>query len=275
MKKAFIAGVALLMALPVFSQSFSKGDMVVDLSIGVGAAKVVSNEYNSKNELFSEEKSNATFTQRLGFEVGVIDISDKSAIGFGVNINNSYGASHSSFVAGSYDYTYTLNRYRKEKDNMGRNRWTMYQSTVEDRKGSGTAQAKACIEDFNVMFKLAYHHQFVDYLDTYFALGFGVSSYRELYSDFTKESGFSKSEKSFDSDYSGTYQLTYKYDDLEHVDWQGSAPGGRFVVAAYLGARYYVTDNIGINAQIGLTSLSFKKDLNNYSVFDMGVSYKF
>lgn len=277
MKKLLIATAAALACTPAFAETFQKGDMVVDLSIGVGAAQVTNTEYTKDNKINIDDKqSKATFTQKLGFEVGICNLSEKSAIGFGVNINNSTGATHNSIVSGSYDYSYKFEMYKKNSSVTGRRKgWELTQTDMIKRQGSGTAQAKTKIEDINVMVKFAYHHQFIKQLDTYCALGFGISAYTENYGDYSHETGFSKVDNSFEENYPSSYQGVYKYNDLEHVDWQGSAASARFVLGAYVGARYYFTKNLGVNAQIGLNSLSFKKDLNNFNIFDVGISYKF
>lgn len=278
MRKFILAGVAALACTPAFAEVFQKGDMVVDLSIGIGAAQVTNVEYDKNGAIKADEspKSKATFTQKLGFEVGIYNFSEKSSLGFGVNINNATGAAHNTIVSGSYDYSYRYEMYRKKTTATGRREnWEMYHFETNERKGSGTAQAKATIEDFNVMLKLAYHHEFISQLDTYCALGFGVSAYSYKYGDYSHETGFSKADHTFDENYPSTYQAVYKYNDLDHVTWQNSATSGRFVIGAYLGARYYFTKNLGVNAQIGLTSLSLQKDANDFSIFDVGISYRF
>lgn len=272
MKKIFLLSM-LAVSFGTSAQIFQKGDIVVDLGIGVGAAQVTETKYTS-NDIKIDDKSKATFTQKLGFEFGVMNLSDNSSIGVGVNFNNSCGASHQSIISGNYDYSYSVLEYRKGSSQFG-NKWDLIDVREENRKGSGSAQATTRIEDFNIMVKVAYHRQFIDNLDTYAAFGFGISSYRNLYSGYSHYEGFSQTDKSFDSSYSNTYQLCYTYNDKAHVKWNKGGASARFVMAAYVGARYYLTENWGINAQLGLTSLSFKKDANNFSIFDIGVSYKF
>lgn len=270
MKKFTFFLLTLVSTSTVFAQTFKRGDMVADLTIGVGSAQVSAQHYNDNKELISEKQAKPTFTQKLGFEVGIWDITENSALGFGVNINNACGAAHNSYVTGTYDYTYYSTSYTK---NNGR--WQTSNHQEHKRSGSGNAIAKTTIDDFNVMFKLAYHHQLIDNLDTYFALGFGVDSRRNFYGSYSETTGFSAARQEYDSNHSGSFQLTYSYDDLDHVEWQNSTSFPAFCMAAYIGARYYLTENWGITCELGLTSLSIKKDLNDFSIFNLGACYKF
>ena len=273
MKKIILLSALALTAASVNGQIIRKGDMVVDLGIGVGTAQVAYSEYqtiNGQEQIVGDKAHKATFTQRLGFEVGVFDLSDESSIGFGVSLNNSCGAFHNSIINGSYNYSYPIYDYIKEN-----NRWKPNGVLEGNRNGTGSAQARTTIEDFNVMFRVAYHREFIDNLDAYCAVGFGVSTFRDIYSDYSHKQGINSVNKTFDPDYNGMTQLCYTYDDNDHIQWQNSSASGRFVIAAYIGARYFLTENWGINAQLGLTSLSFKKDANNYSIFDIGASYRF
>lgn len=270
-----VAMAGLAVAMPGFSQSFRKGDIVVDLGVGIGVAEVTDTRYTSgsKSELKTEDKMGVTFTQQLGVEIGVHNFNEKSSLGFGVNINNSWGGVHQSIATGTYDYTYTIHEYKRTTGTFSKWQSNGY-STVE-RHGSGTAQARTSLEELNVMFKLAYHYEPVKNLDLYGALGFGISSYRELYGNYTNKSGFSNNSHKLDESSKLYYQSVYSFNDLEHVVWQNSTPSARFVLGAFVGARYYFNNHWGVYGQLGLPSLSFKKDLNNYSLFGCGVSYKF
>lgn len=255
----------------MYAGEFGKGEMVLDFGIGAGTLQVVNTEYNSQREVITDKTKKAAFTQKLGFEVGVYDFSEVSSLGFGVNINNSCAASYNSVVMGSYDYTYTSTTRRK----ANRNRWETYETLGHHRQGTGIASAKSSIDELNVMFKLAYHHKLVDNLDTYIAAGFGVASSMTSYSDYTDTKGFTEMSKPFDPDYSGSHQINYYYNDLDHVVWQNSAAAAKFAIAAYIGARYYFGEHWGATMELGINSLSLKKEANNFSILNLGVCYKF
>ena len=47
-------------------------------------------------------------------------------------------------------------------------------------------------------------------------------------------------------------------------------------MALYVGATYYITDNWGIDAQIGMISSVLQKSYtNSFAIFAVGASYKF
>lgn len=248
---------------------FGKGDMVIDLGVGIGMTKTTSVSIKGE-DVEKSDKTKIPFTQKIGFEVGIYNFDDKSSLGFGVNINNSYGASYQTTASGNYDYTYTQTVWKKGNHNF----WATSDIKQVHRQGTGSAWSDANIEDLNVMLKLVYHRQFFDKLDTYAAIGFGVSRFTTMYSNQTDVKGFSKGERVADFSNSNTMTVSYKYDDLEHVEWE-SGNQGRFAVAAYVGSRYYFNKNFALNVELGLTSLSLKKDANNYSLLSVGASYKF
>lgn len=252
---------------------FKKGDMVLDLGVGIGASEVLQQTKNSNKEIVQDKKTKATFTQKLGFEVGVYNFTDHSSLGFGVNINNAAGAKHTTYTSGSYDYSYTVNEYTKTGNQFKRWQWTS--ASTMDRSGSGTAKADALIENFNVMLKMVYHHNFVKNLDTYAGIGFGVASVHNIYGNYRDTDGFAKTDKPFQEDYSNTWQFVYHYNDLDNVKWNGSSAAAKYCIGAFVGARYYFTKNWGITAEVGLNSWSIKKDFNDFDILNIGAVYKF
>lgn len=275
MKKLLLTFPLLSIALIGSAQAFKNGDKIVELGIGVGAAQVENSQYIIENlnqySISSKDQTKATFTQHIGMEFGVYDINDNSSIGVGFTINNSYGAKHNQIVTGTYNYNYLITTFTPGE----RNSWWPTGTETIERSGTGTSQAHVDIEDVNVMAKVAYHYTFIDKLDTYVALGFGVSSYRRLYSGFKYETGFSKDSHLLDRTSSEPVQLEYKYNDLDHVKWEGGDAKGRFVLGAYVGARYWISDSWGVHLNLGLTSLSFKKNNNNFNILEIGASYSF
>lgn len=260
------------------AQSFKKGDMVLDLGVGMGLVNVSNDYYDSRDALKSSDQDKITFTQKLGFEVCAHEFNDKWSLGVGFSFDNSTLGTHKKYVSGAYDYSYSVITYSKP---YGSNRWSKTFDTRK-RQGSGNALAKTTIIDYNVMGKVAFHRSFGEHWDTYAALGMGVAYVKSLYSDYTNTSGFGKYTQTFNG--TGTYGSSYSYNDLEHVVWeQGSSAQGRFVIAGYIGARYFITSHFGIEAEAGLTSLSLqkvksdKKDkwYNDYSLVNVGAVFKF
>lgn len=274
MKKLFLLLFAGVMCASASAQIFSKGDMVVDLGIGAGRADNL--ETKGKFPDYSYKKSSgATFTQKLAFEYGVAELG-KSTIGLGVIVANAYGASYDGAASGKYDYKYNMDHYRYEKSNRGKYKWTRYQTTSERRKGKGVAKASYAVENVDFLVKGSFHHQFIDRLDTYGTFGVGLSVYKLLCSPDDDETlGFSADSNPFNSSKDHGYQMVYSYDDLDHTKWDGTSAKVRFAMALYVGARYYLTPSWAVNAEIGLTSASFKKDANNYNILSIGASYKF
>ena len=267
MKKVIILLVSLFTLISANAQSFRKGNMVIDLGVGFGMANVVDTKLTSSQEIEEKKYLKEAITQKLSFEVGVANLTKKSSLGFGVSFNNSYGASHREIATGTYNYMYTVTTATLNSHN----RWD-YRRTTQTRSGSGQANSTAKVEEFNVMAKLAYHYSFSQRFDTYVGIGFGVSSYKALYSKFTNETGFSRANVNSGG---SSQQVSYSYDDLDHVKWEGASPSARFAVGAYIGTRYYFSKHWGINMEAGLVPLSLKKDLNNYSILSVGVSCKF
>lgn len=268
----FILGAAMLAGgITASAQAFSKGDVVADLNIGAGVANTTDVRYSEADKKnVVEEATKGLFTQRLGVEFGIYNINKKMSLGLGFSFLNAVGNTH-MYATGSYDYEYTVFTY--EKGN--RNSWWITDSRQNRRTGTGTALAKATLVDFTAMVRLAYHYSFSDKLDTYLGVGFGVSRMSTCFSDFTDESGFGKKTEVLDKDYRFNTQLVYSFNDYDHVEWSNGGSDGRFAAAVYLGARYYVTDHIGIQAELGLPNVTCRKDFNNYSIFSIGASYKF
>lgn len=272
MKKSILLLSAAMLCLSANAKEFGKGDVVVDLGVGTGFMHGTESEL-IKGELQSDKVNKMTYNQRLGFEFGVLDFSDKSSLGIGFNINNAISSKFNSRASGTYNYTYTRQNYHYVT-NHNRGRWEMYQSDEVTRSGSGSANAKNQFIDLNVMAKVAYHHQFLDKLDTYVAVGFGVARVHRNISDFTDKEGFHEGTSTLE-EATGNYQFVYSFNDLDHVKWENGTNSGRLVAGCYLGARYYLSKNWGINLDLGLTSISFAPGANDYSLCVIGASYKF
>lgn len=257
---------ALAAVLAVNGQSFSKGDLMVDLSIGAGAARTT----QESGEAYKlEDATKGMFTQRLSVEYGVASLSPATTLAVGVAFQNGL-ASTTTVASGSYNYTYTQHAYRRNS-----RMWEMYDTRTIERAGSGRAVAKDCIDDFSAAVQVVLHHEFVSNLDTYFGLRFGVARVSHRFHDFEKEDGFSKKYEPFDPNYDGRYQLAFAFDDLDHTEWANGGAEGRFLVGLYIGARYFMSDHWGVNVELGLPAVTLCKDYNNVQVFSIGATYKF
>ncbi len=255
-------------ALSVAAQGvFNKGDRKADLTIGVGTVAYPDN-------------SGVTFDQHLGMEWGIASFADKFTLGIGFTVNNSYGGSIESMVAGTYDYTYVRRSYGKTYS-YKTNKWESFNDTKEIRRnGVGTADADVAREDVNALFTAAIHFSPMAKLDTYLKVGAGVGYMSWLVSNLRNESGF-KSANVHDTSSSKVHQTTdsYSYDDLDHVKWQGFKSKVVPAMSFYLGATYMLTEKWGVDAQIGLISANIKGSKkgypNSYGIFALGASYRF
>lgn len=257
-------------AQTVTAQAFKKGDIVADLNLGVGIARTVDTHVNSQKEFVMDKVSKTVFSQRIGLEFGVCDFSDKASLGVGFSFANGIFSNRQP-VSGNYDYEYQTTNYHRGN----RNQWEKYQTQTVNRKGSGTALAKNSIDDLSLMARVAFHYTFLDRLDTYVGIGFGLARLSDSFSDFSDMDGFSSKDEPFDPNHAGNYQICGSYNDLDHVKWDGGTSSSRYAVAAYLGARYYIADNYGVNVELGLPNVTLKKHYNHFDIFSVGFSYKF
>lgn len=269
MKKIILIALSYLLVCSLQAQTFSKGDMVVDLGIGLGVADAT--KINKVGDLpVPTDVSTGTFSQKLGFEYGVVDL-DFGSIGIGALVTNAYGFGVDGLAVGDFDYTYQINHYRKA--GYGK-RWDKYQTTTQRRKGTATGEATTHIEDVNILLKGSFHKELVKGLDTYATLGLGASIYTMLVSP-SDDIKLASGKRDLDVNHNNSYQITYSYDDAQHVKWQGGSTKAHFAMALFLGARYYFTSNWGVFCEVGLTSASFKKDAGVYNLLSLGASYKF
>lgn len=266
-KLGILMSAMVLSASASFGQTFQSGDKVASLGVGVGVVKNIPNPDQS-----------ATFTQKLSMEWCVKDgLFEKGSIGIGFAINNGYGGAYETEIAGKYDYSYTVEKYKHYKND--RNRWVteLYDVDVVKRKGYGTADADLNRNDLTAMFTASFHYQFLDKLDTYFTLGVGVTTIFHLTGNIHNENEFeSKSDTPNFTNNKTDYDFKYSFNDLDHVKWQGLGTILRPAMAVHVGARYYFTENWAANMEVGLLNATFSdKYGSGYNVFSVGASYKF
>ena len=264
MKKLIVLSTLLAFTLGINAQNlFDKGSTRVNFSIGVGAARFYG----------------ATFDQHVNMEWGVAKIADNFSIGVGFSVNNSYGGKFESLLFGEYEYTYTK-KYTTKKKNA-HNRWVQSTENKEiKREGYGTAKANLAREDFNAMVTASFHYSPIKKLDTYAIVGLGVGCKTYVANNFKNIEGLKEAnvenKQILDNNERKSW-ISYKYDDLDHVEWNTPKAKAAAAMALYVGATYYITDNWGVVAQVGMISsnLEGKHYPNSFGIFAVGASYKF
>lgn len=271
MKKLFLAAVlAAASIVPASAQTLWNGSRFLDLSIGVGSAD-----------------GGAMFTQRLAAEwivkSDLFSIAGKPfSLGVGFQIDNAYGGSYSSLVAGSYDYRYTVYTTR-HTTNHGRP-VTTTDSYTQHRKGAGFATCDVARDNFDLMPTVSLHGQITDRLDLYVNFGLGVGVMNNMLSNYEnaeviingiKVDGFQEANH-YKENEAGS--VRYSYNDIDHAKWNKDPYKSKAVFACsfFLGARYFISSDWAVNAQLGLVSADVSKDYGNtYNVFSVGASYSF
>ena len=264
MKKLIVLSTLLAFTLGINAQNlFDTGSKRVNFTIGVGAVRA----------------TGATFDQHVNMEWGVAKISDNFTIGVGFSVNNSYGGGFETTVVGEYEYTYTQKYTTKIKNSH--NRWV--QSTKSEqikREGYGTAKANMAREDFNAMATASFHYSPIKRLDTYAIIGLGIGCKSYVTNNFRNMKGFKEAnvdnKQILDNNERKSW-ISYKYDDLDHAEWSTPKAKAAAAMALYVGATYYITNNWGVDAQIGMISsnLEGKNYTNSFGIFAVGASYKF
>ncbi|MBR4118862.1 MAG: hypothetical protein IKK64_02140 [Bacteroidales bacterium] len=262
MKRFLILSLLFVFTMGVSAQGvFGVGDKKVDLTIGVGKVR----------------HTGATFDQHVNMEWGVAKIADKFTIGVGFSVNNTYGGKVVGTIYGEYDYKYTQTHIGRVY-NMREDRWVNTSETRKIRRhdtGSATADIKR--EDVNAMAIVSFHYSPIKKLDTYARLGLGIGCKTYLFKNIRDEKGFKKADEKIEINNNNMHgTTTFKYNDLDHVTWSGYKAKPAAAMALYVGATYYITDNWGVDAQIGMISSVLKKTYeNSFAVFAVGASYKF
>lgn len=96
-------------------------------------------------------------------------------------------------------------------------------------------------DDLTLMPMASIHHGFTDNLDGYATLGLGLGLLN----------------------YKSSGNLAYKYTEAS------------FAMSFNLGARYWLSANLAVNAQFGLVSAAWKNSYGSYNILSAGVTYKF
>lgn len=246
---------------------FVKGSRKMDLTIGVGTI-----EYPDKNR--------ATFDQHFSMEWGVGRIADKVTVRLGFQLNNSYGGTFEGMVAGIYDYSYRFTTTGQVYSYSDKKWHSVNDSKDIKREGVGTADADISREDINALFVAGFHYSPLKKLDTYVKVRVGVGVMNYIVSNHRNTSGFgSANVNSVNNSNIVNTTTTYRYNDLDHVQWEGFDAKVVPAMSVYIGATYMITPQIGADIQLGIIGANLKDKNkgypNSYSVFALGSSYHF
>ncbi len=257
MKKIFLFFMTLCMTmsvsyaqLPVLSSyEFVKGDKVLNVNVGVGAMD-----------------GSASFGQQLSMEWCVVDgwFDNRASLGVGFSLVNSAFGSYTEAKYGTYDYNYPVYALITHTQ---RDHWSV--SNTVHRKGVGNTMADVEQDNLAMMGKASFHYQFIDNLDTYFTFGIGMGLSFRSYSYYGTTGFDSKS-------YVGE-RIKYQYNDMDHVTWiNGSKPMSvSLALSSLLGARYYFSEHLAANAELGMIGQCFATYGAGCSVFMVGLSVRF
>lgn len=240
--------------LPQLSErpAFAKGDIVASVGLGVGALD-----------------GSTTFGQQLGMEWCVADgwIGKRASLGIGFSIANSAFGKYTNFKYGTYNYRYPI--YGPSL-NSNREIWEI--KNYGTREGIGSAWCDVTQDNLAFLATGSFHFQFIDRLDTYGSVGIGIGlNFRSF--RYYGESGF-ESESNMTSDF-----RRWSYNDLEHVVWsdgsQDKKTGVCFAMSVLVGARYYFTEHLAANAELGMIGGCLTPNGTGCTILGFGISYKF
>lgn len=229
-----------------------RGDILVEAGIGVGMV-----DYPGS--------SGALFTQRVGVEYVVLPtvFTDDFTFAVGLYVNNGYGAPVDGMAVATYNYTYPIySNGNGQVVNKGH------------REGVGTANATFYRDDVNILPTASLRYHCTSRLDAYVSLGFGIGVMNTITGKKSNYQGFESANHSGSNDSSGR---RYSYNDLDHAKWENTSQHKAcFATSFYLGARYALTENWGVNAQFGLIGANARKSWgNSYNLFSIGATYNF
>ena len=234
---------------------FEVGDKRIDINLGGGIINYA-------------ERPRMTFDQHINLEWIVAKLGKKVTLGVGFAVNNTYGGFKETEMTGEYDYMYTIttttNNAAVDKQ--------------ESRKGIGRADAEISRDDINAMATVSFHYSPTKKLDTYVKIGAGIGGLSYIIDDINVIEGFDSKNVHRASSSNPNNIVTYRYNDLDHTNWNGYEPNVAGSVAAYIGATYYFNDELGLDAQVGLVSANLSnkaKNANAFSLFALGIAYKF
>lgn len=240
---------------------FEVGDKKVDFTIGVGAIRYA-------------DHTRATFDQHMNLEWGVTKLGERVTLGVGFAVNNNYGGRFESIISGKYDYKYTQTTSTTA---TGANSQSLVTKKEEvSRQGYGTANADITRDDINAMATVSFHFSPMKKLDTYVKVGLGIGFESYVIDNICGIEGFSAANEN--KLVGNNITVQYRYNDLDHTNWNEYDPKVTAAVAAYIGATYFFNEEWGLDAQVGMVSANLSnksKNANAFGLFALGVAYKF
>ena len=259
--------IVLVFALTTHAQTFKKGDKVVSLDGSLGL-------FDVGNEM------KLGYGGRVAFEYGIADglFGGKGAIGIGLVGADLYGGKSEGANTCTYDYTYESITYSREQSSSSARYTIVSRKGTHHREGNGASECDVKRNDATLMATVSLHFQFVDKLDTYLMVGGGATYRNYFFSNYHNSVGMEKVDHFRPSPTVGNYDgpvVSYSYDDFAHAKWEGADSKFYPAVCASIGARYYFTKNWAANVEVGLNTLTIKKEINAYTIGSIGACYRF
>lgn len=268
--------------LSITAQSIDGSTRFIDLGIGVGASE-------------GSGDTKGMFTQRLAAEWIVRDnifnlFGQDFSLGVGFQIDNAVGGRYSNLVSGKYDYTYTITTTTHKKDNGHGRPITTTETQTGHREGAGLALADVTRDNMSFMPTVSLHGKFIDRFDFYATFGLGLGIMTNTLGNFEPTEvnipgvGIVGGMDKTDYYEKGTrpngdvWEKRYSYNDADHAEWNKKPykTKASFACAFYVGARYFLNSNWGLNAQFGLVSANVSKKYgNSHNILSVGATYLF
>lgn len=266
-KQLFTVLVILLSCVMMNAQEFKKGDKVASVEGNLG--------------FFDRgEKLKLGYGGKLAFEYGVADglFGGKGAIGIGLVASDLYGGKYEGANTCTYNYTYVTTTYAKMSMSGSSRSYIDSKTQTKNREGKGAAKCDVNSNDATLMATVSLHYQLIDKLDTYFMVGGGATVRSHSFGNYHDAVNMEKVDHYRKSPTVGNYDgpvVSYYYDDFAHAKWEGAETKVYPAICASLGARYYFNDNWAATVEVGLNTLTIKKEINTYTLCSLGASYKF
>lgn len=284
MKKILFICASAIMASAAFTtnaRTIDDNSRFLELGIGVGAS-----EHNGTSGMFTQRIASEWIVKDNVFRLFEKDF----ALGLGFQLDNSVGGRYSTFLSGEYDYSYYKTITTQKKDNGHGRPITTTETQREHRKGVGVATADVTRDNLSFMPTVSLHAKVVDNFDFFVTYGMGLGIMTNSLgnyepTDYVPGIGHIKNGMEKVDYYNKTTmpngdvsETRYSYNDAEHAKYntKGYETKATFACAFYVGARYFINDSWGINAQFGLVSANVKKSYgNSYNILSVGATYSF
>lgn len=284
MKKILLISASAIVASAAFTtnaRTIDDNSRFLELGIGVGAS-----EHNGTSGMFTQRIASEWIVKDNVFRLFEKDF----ALGLGFQLDNSVGGRYSTFLSGEYDYSYNITITKHKKDNGHGRPITTTETQRGHRKGVGVATADVTRDNLCFMPTVSLHAKIIDNFDFFVTYGMGLGIMTNSLgnyepTDYVPGIGHIKNGMEKIDYYNKTTmpngdvkETRYSYNDAEHAEYnkKGYETKATFACAFYVGARYFINDSWGINAQFGLVSANVKKSYgNSYNILSVGATYSF